>query len=140
MSLFNVFNQKEKDKRKSHIKNLLEVAVADGILDDVELEIVMEVASKFDLTKAEVLEIKDEPSKIKFNPPSSEKAKIVLLYDVVQVMIADKEIHENEVKLCKDLAVKLNLAPVVVDEMIKMVTDSISSASDKHNIEKLLDL
>ena len=140
MSLFNVFNQKEKDKRKSHIKNLLEVAVADGILDDVELEIVMEVASKFDLTKAEVLEIKDEPSKIKFNPPSSEKAKIELLYDVVQVMIADKEIHENEVKLCKDLAVKLNLAPVVVDEIIKMVTDSISSASDKHNIEKLLDL
>jgi hypothetical protein len=34
-------------------------------------------------------------------------------------MIADKQIDEKEVKICKDLALKLDIAPVIVDELIQ---------------------
>ena len=119
MGLFNVFQGNEDKKNKSYIKNLLELARADGKLDDSELELVISIAGNFDISKVEVLEIKDNPNSIQFTPPSSYSAKVKLLEDLVKIMIADKEIDEKEVKLCKDLALKLDIAPVIVDELIQ---------------------
>jgi uncharacterized tellurite resistance protein B-like protein len=119
MGLFNVFNSNEESKNRSYIKNLLEVAIADGKLDESELNLVISIAEKFDLTKNEVLEIKNNPAEIKFAPPSSYSAKVKLLEDLVNIMIADKQIDEQEVKICKDMALKLNIAPVIVDELIQ---------------------
>ena len=119
MGLFNAFYGNEDKKNKSYIKNLLEVAIADGILDESELELVISIASNFDISKEEVIEIKDNPSTIQFTPPSSYSAKVKLLEDLVKIMIADKEIDEKEVKICKDFALKLDIAPVIVDELIQ---------------------
>ena len=119
MGLFNAFYGNEDKKNKSYIKNLLEVAIADGILDDSELKLVISIASNFDISKEEVIEIKDNPSTIQFTPPSSYSAKVKLLEDLVKIMIADKQIDEKEVKICKDLALKLDIAPVIVDELIQ---------------------
>ena len=51
MGLFKAFYGNEDKKNKSYIKNLLEVAIADGILDDSELELVISIASNFDISK-----------------------------------------------------------------------------------------
>lgn len=118
MGLFSVFSGNEKNKNKSHIKNLLEVAIADGQLDDVELNAIISIAGKYDIPEEEVLAIRDNRQKVEFTPPSSYSAKVKLLEDLVKIMIADKKIDENEVKICKDLALKLNIAPVIVDELI----------------------
>ena len=124
MGLFSAFYGNEDKKNKSYIKNLLEVAIADGILDESELELVISIASNFDISKEEVIEIKDNPSTIQFTPPSSYSAKVKLLEDLVKIMIADKEIDEKEVKICKDLAIKLDIAPVIVDDLINNYTEN----------------
>ena len=67
MGLFNAFYGNEDKKNKSYIKNLLEVAIADGILDESELELVISIASNFDISKEEVIEIKDNPSTIQLH-------------------------------------------------------------------------
>ena len=119
MGLFSVFQSNEKKKNKSYIKNLLEVAIADGKLDESELSVIINIAANFDMTKDEVLNIKDNHPTIEFTPPSSYSAKVKLLEDLVKIMIADKQIDENEIKICKDLALKLDIAPVIVDELIQ---------------------
>ena len=117
MGLFNIFGQNEEDKNRSHIKNLLEVALADGKLDNSELDLLTSIAGKFDLPNSEVQRIIENPDDIKFSPPSSYSAKVKLLEDLVRIMIADKSIDAKEIKFCKDLSIKLNIAPVVVDEL-----------------------
>lgn len=119
MGLFSVFQNNEKKKNKSYIKNLLEVAIADGKLDESELNVIINIAANFDITKDEVLSIKDHHPTIEFTPPSSYSAKVRLLEDLVKIMIADKQIDEKEVKICKDLAMKLDIAPFIVDELIQ---------------------
>lgn len=119
MGLFNIFGQNEQEKNKSHIKNLLEVALADGQLDKSELDVLISIAGKYDIPKTEVQRIIDNPHDVKFSPPSSYSAKVKLLEDLVKIMIADKNIDEEEVKICKDLALKLNIVPVIVDELIQ---------------------
>ena len=124
MGLFNVFRNNEIDKNKSHIKNLLEVAIADGKLDESELELVISIAGKFDITKGEVVEIKENPHEIKFNPPSSYSAKIKLMEDLVKIMMADNSIDESEIKICKEFALKLKISPVIVEDIISSVLNS----------------
>ncbi|NJN26113.1 MAG: hypothetical protein HC819_09125 [Cyclobacteriaceae bacterium] len=119
MGLFNVFNKDEKSRNRSYIKNLLDVASSDGHLDESERNLIISIAAKFDITKDEVQEILTNPNSIKFTPPSSYSAKVKLLEDLVKIMIADKKIDENEVRICKNLAVEFNIAPIIVDELIQ---------------------
>jgi len=125
MSLFNVFYRNQEDKNRSHIKNLIEVAISDGKLDDSELKLIISIAGKFDMTKEEVMSIKDNPQEIEFTPPSSYSAKVKLMEDLVKVLVADKKIEEEEIKICKELALKLKLNSMVVDDLITSVINSL---------------
>ena len=124
MSLFSVFSRNEEEKNRSHIKNLIEVAIADGKLDDSELDLIISIAGKFDMTKQEVMKIKDNPHEIEFTPPSSYSAKVKLMEDLVKVLMADKNIDEEEIKICKELALKLKLHSMVVDDLITTLINS----------------
>jgi uncharacterized tellurite resistance protein B-like protein len=123
MGIFSAFNSNEKEKQRSHVKNLLELAAADGNLDEAELDTVIAIAEKFDMNRDEVMEIRNYPNKVKFNPPSGDTDKILLLQHLVEIMIADRNIDETEVKVCKDMAIKLNLSPVVVEEIVAHLVD-----------------
>lgn len=124
MGLFNAFNNNEKNKYKSYIKNLLEVAIVDGDLDKSELELVISIASKFDISKKTVLEIKENPGTVTFNPPSSYSAKIKLIEDLVKVMMIDKSVEEKEVQICREFALKLKISTVIIDDIILSISSS----------------
>ncbi|MCG8306074.1 MAG: hypothetical protein MI975_01700 [Cytophagales bacterium] len=125
MSLFSVFNKNEEAKNKSHIKNLLEVAISDGELDDRELELIISIAAKFDIPRKEVISIKEHHREIQFIPPSSYSAKVKLMEDLVSVLLADKKIEEEEINICKELAVRLKLNTAVVDDLINSVLNTM---------------
>lgn len=120
MGLFSVFERNEHNKKKSHLKNLVEMALADGNIDAIELKLLKDICTKLEMSESDIEEIRKHPESIKFTPPSSEKAKIRQINELVKMMIADKKIEENEVKLCKSLAVKLNLIPNIVDDLIEL--------------------
>jgi len=124
MSLFSIFNKNEENKNLSHIKNLIEVAISDGKLDQSELELIIAIAGKFDISRAEVLSIKENHQDIEFTPPSSYSAKVKLMEDLVKVLLADKKIEEEEIQICKNLALKLNLNTMVVDDLITSIINS----------------
>ena len=124
MGLFSVFNKNEDDKNRSHIKNLLEVAISDGELDESELKLIISIAGKFDITEKEVLDMKENRDDITFTPPSSFSSKVKLMEDLVRVLLADKKIEEEEIKICKDLAHKLKLNSHIVDELIDSIINS----------------
>lgn len=139
MSLFNVLDLNEQKKRESHIKNLLEMAIADGNLDSEEFELVTQIASRFNMTIDEVTAIRNQPSEITFIPPSSFKAKALQLYDLVQIMLADREIHEKELKLCYQLAAKLQLNREIVDALINLLSAPGSDHKKDEQVIKYLE-
>ncbi len=120
MGLFSVFDNYANDRKRSHLKNLIEIALADGAFDESEMALVKEIAIKLELTENDIEEIRKNPESVKFTPPSSEKLKIEQLNELVKLMIVDTKIDEEEVKVCKNLAIKLNLAPNIIDDLIEM--------------------
>lgn len=119
MGLFSVFDNYEHNKNKSHIKHLLEAAISDGNLDHCELELIIKIAGKYDLSRDEVLKIKENPKSVSFSPPSSLSAKVKVLEDLILVIAADEIIENDEINFCREIASSLDINPALVDDLLK---------------------
>ena len=121
MSLFNIFDKNQKAKNRSHIKNLIEVSISDGKLDNRELDYIIMIARNYGINREEVISMRKNHNQIEFTPPSSYGAKVRLMEDSVKVLLADKVIEEEEVQFCKELARKLKLNEFVVADLINSI-------------------
>ncbi|APQ18791.1 TerB family tellurite resistance protein [Maribacter hydrothermalis] len=125
MGFQELFESFDKKKRKSHFKNLLAVAMADGKLDNIEFDYIMQLADKCYMTGDEVKRVIDFPEAISFHPPKTERERFDQMYDLVTVMLVDGRIDDREMQLCKVFAMKLGFKPAIVD---KLVLDLIDNA------------
>jgi hypothetical protein len=104
-------------KGKSYIKQLLQVAMADGRLDAHELNNLMQVAKRLDITDEEVQEIKNNMDKVAFIPPKGTKDTFRLLFDLVWMMMIDGNVIGNEMRVCQTLAMQMGFAPETITDL-----------------------
>jgi uncharacterized tellurite resistance protein B-like protein len=132
MGLISIMDLLERKKRESHIRNLLEIALADGTFDEEEILLISDIASNYDISREEVDRIRNNPDSISFTPPSSMKARLLQMYDLVELMLADQHIHDKELILCHEFAAKLGVEEDVVDEMIELLSNIQTKGKDKY--------
>jgi uncharacterized tellurite resistance protein B-like protein len=118
MDIFKIFKSDTDGMRKWHVQNLITVAVADGHIEDEEWSLLVALAKKMDISEARLEDIKENREEVKFVPPKTYEAKMQQIEDLVQVMTADADVSERELSLCKTIAVKLDLLPQVVDDVV----------------------
>jgi uncharacterized tellurite resistance protein B-like protein len=114
------------NKKMSHVKNLIEVALSDGNIDEEEIVLLLNLAKSLGITQQEIYKIRINPGKINFNPPRSSRGRFNQIYDLVCMMMVDGQIDKNELKVCKDLALKLGYLPLIVDDFITIISQDIS--------------
>lgn len=119
MGLLELFNSYDKKKRQSHFKNLYFVARADGDVDRAEMDLIVGLAEKFNMTTKEVTTIIRNPDDVDLLIPKTPEERMEHLYDLVTVMMVNAEIDEKELFLCKSLAVKLGCEEVTVDALVR---------------------
>lgn len=119
MGLLELFNSYDKKKRRSHFKNLYFVARADGDVDRAEMDLIVGLAEKFNMTTKEVTTIIRNPDDVDLLIPKTPEERMEHLYDLVTVMMVNAEIDEKELFLCKSLAVKLGCEEVTVDALVR---------------------
>ena len=119
MGILELFNSYDKKKRKSHFKNLFFVARADGDVDRAEMDLIVGLAEKFNMSTKEVTAIIRNPEDVALLIPKTPEERMEHLYDLVTVMMVDGQIDENELNLCKSLAVKLGCDEETVDPLIR---------------------
>lgn len=123
MDILELFTGKKKKRAKGHLKNLLEVATSDGSLDGIEVDFLLSLAGRFNISEQELREIKDHPSLVEYNPPTADRERFDHLYQLVSMMMVDGKVHEKELEICKNFAVKLGLRPEFVADMIQVINE-----------------
>ena len=118
-----------KGSAKSHMRNLIEIAAADGNLGIEEQRLLEYAAVRNDISPAELKEIQMNTSKVRFEVPRSDHDKFHQLYDLVHMMTVDKSIHPEELRLCEIFAIKFGYRKEVVREMIEMIRQNIEKWS-----------
>jgi uncharacterized tellurite resistance protein B-like protein len=126
---------------KSHMKNLIEMAMADGHFDDIEYDLLLNIAKKYNISESEIKKIRENPFKIKFVIPEDSKEKFEHMYDLVHMMIIDNYIDSNEIKLCTLFARKFGYQPIKINELVESMVGNIkahNSASETYDRVKHL--
>lgn len=117
MSIFDFFKTDLTGQRRSHIKNLISIAMADGYFDTDEWNLLISIAQKLDMPESDIEEIRNNKVKVKFVVPPKYQDKLQQVNDLVAMMTIDGEINRKELQLCKKIALNLNIHPRAVDEI-----------------------
>lgn len=114
-----------KGSAKSHMRNLIEIAVADGGFGSEEQRLLLYAAQRNNISESELKTIQANASKVRFQVPFGEENKFFQLYDLVHMMSVDENIHPEELRLCEIFAIKFGYRKEVVREMIEMIRQNI---------------
>jgi uncharacterized tellurite resistance protein B-like protein len=121
MDLFGIFRTDHNGIRRSHIKNLISVAMVDGHLDPDEWDLLTSIAKVLGMSDQEIVHIKNHPESVSFVPPKKYEEKVEQIHDLVAIMTIDGEINARELDLCKKISLKLDILPQVVDQILQNV-------------------
>jgi len=135
----NTIETNELKRKKSHLKNLYQIAMTDGNLANVEFDFLLSIANKMYLQPSVVQNVVSFPDDISFYVPSHDKEKLDQIYDCVCMILIDGDINQREIGVCKLIAIKLGFRPVIVDYIIEtIVTDIINGIASEFILQKLL--
>jgi uncharacterized tellurite resistance protein B-like protein len=110
---------------KSHMRNLIEIAVADGGLGIQEQRLLEYAAQRNNISREQLKEIQADASNVRFEAPRDKEERFVQLYDLVHMMSVDDTIHAEELRLCEIFAIKFGYRKEVVREMIDLIRTNI---------------
>ena len=116
-----------KTSAKSHMKNLIEMAAVDGNFDDIEFDLLKDIAQKHGISENQLKEIQTNPNEIEFEIPKDPTEKFNQLYDLVLMMTIDKIIYKEEVNLCAIFAGKFGYKKERIGEIIDAITNNIQN-------------
>jgi uncharacterized tellurite resistance protein B-like protein len=110
---------------KSHMKSLIEMAVADGHFDPEEQALLIRIASKNNVSESQLEKIRENPETVKFELPADRRERFHQFYDLVHMMSVDKSIHPEELKLCNLYAIRFGYKRENAKELIETIQSNI---------------
>ena len=124
----------------SHIRNMYEMAMADGHLDEDELQLLRKAAESRKLSEEQLNDVRSNPERYEFNLPTSDDERFHQFYEIVQMMVADGYIDINEMKLCMLFARKFGYDPFKADELVDSVVKDIRSGQPYYTTKERLNV
>jgi uncharacterized tellurite resistance protein B-like protein len=125
--IINKFRQ-GKGSARSHMKNLIEMAAADGNFDRTENDLLKKIAKRNNISEGHLKEIHENPKQVEFVLPSDKREKFFQFYDLVHMMTVDSSIHDEEMKLCNLFAIKFGYPRDKSGEVIKSIQSNIQNS------------
>ncbi len=125
MNVLDLLTGKKKKRTKAHLKNLIQIAESDGSFDSAEVDYLLSLAGRFDITEEELKSIKDRPRTESYDAPTGDRERFDHLHQLVCMMLIDGEIHEREMSICKRYAEELELRTEFVDDFVKVIGTSV---------------
>ncbi|MFP4090523.1 MAG: hypothetical protein ACLFUB_10415 [Cyclobacteriaceae bacterium] len=123
MNLIDLLTGKKKKRAKGHLKNLLAVAASDGSFDGLEVDYLLSMAQRYNISEQELKQIKDNPEVFDYEPPATDRERFDHLHHLVSMMLIDGEVHHKEIELCRLFAEKLGLNPAFVDDFVQVMKE-----------------
>ena len=112
-------------KKLSYIKNLLDIAEADGTVDEDEKTMIFAAATKVGVTAEEMKRIINDPRSIDFFIPTNNEERLEQVYNLVLMMMVDGEVNNEEILLCKIFAERLGYDYHIIDSLVASIKENI---------------
>src|SRR5688572_29903390 len=117
------FEHQKLSFRKNYLRNLIQLASADGHLDDTERHVLYEIGTQRKLKIWQIDELLNDPAEFEVFIPESSLNRMNLLYDLMRLIYADGVVEEQEVAYIKGILKAFNLSQDVIAELLILFKD-----------------
>ncbi len=107
--------------KKSHIKNLLALSLADGHMHKKEVEVLYEIGRRYGLKDRQIKALIDSDEKFEVNVPDNFHDKMNILYDMMLMVNADGVVEKKEIQFCEEVVKNFGLKKGIVKWLIEEV-------------------
>lgn len=122
----------------SHFRNLVYMAAMDERIADDELDYLEVIGKRLGLSDEQIQEYLSNPGQLRFKTPESKDAKFNQLWDLIRVMIADQEVHEEELEFCHMVGELLGFDEEKIDIIVQDIIQSISKDQNREDVKEQL--
>lgn len=134
MSLLEHFDHPDRKRDKEHFGHLLQIALADGKIEDSELELLYRSGKKMGLTKEEVDMLIEDSKKLAFLPPFELSKRFEQLYDIIKMVYADGQVNSNEMRMATGMAIKLGFAEEEIPFLLTLLINGVKNNEDEEDL------
>jgi uncharacterized membrane protein YebE (DUF533 family) len=135
MFMLTLFETKKTKVQKSHLKNLIALAKADGIISESELEYLYLIGEKNGLKEQEVTSLINDSKNTDIVVASNDAQRFDHIFELVQMMLSDGVIEDNEMDFCIAMAEKLGFRKAIVGILVRKISLGLSTGLDKEAIK-----
>jgi|GEM_PF-1985704 len=114
MGIFREFESGEHKKNRSHLEDLIVVAMADGNISNEEREYLNRLAAEYSITEEELNLMLEHPENYAFHPSVNKDDKLRQMMEIVRMLLSDNQISDNEIGFCKKFAIAMQYNPALV--------------------------
>ena len=137
MSIVEQFDHPERKQDKEHFKHLIQVALADGIIEDMELKMLHRLGKNMGLTDPEIDDLLESTKKSSYNPPYELAKRFEQLYGIVKMVLADGKIDNNEMRMTTGLALKSGFVEQEIPALLSLLISGIKNGEDEEDLFKV---
>jgi len=134
MKFLEHFDHPERKQDKEHFIHLIQVANADGEIDDAELQMLHRMGANLGLTNPEIDDLLVTSKQSAYIPPYELSKRFEQLYDVIKMVFADGRIDDNEMKLAAGLAVKSGFAEEDIPVLLTVLMEGVKNGEDPDDL------
>lgn len=118
MSIADYYEGGETKQNKSHLENLIAVAMEDGVIADSELNLLKRFAVKLSIDNTHFEEMLQGVDRYEMNPPVGKEERYKRLYNLVDIAMVDGMLEKDELTLVSKYAIGLGYSEKDADELI----------------------
>ncbi len=122
MSFWNLFSPSKREREEDFIRQLFHLALADNVLDQVELAYIQRIGQKLGLSDDRIEELRSSSAEedIRYlQPPSGEQ--FFTIFYLINLILIDEEVHQEELKIAQRMVMKLGYSPDTVEIILETI-------------------
>jgi hypothetical protein len=118
MSYLKIFDSRDPQQRRTHVYNLLSIAMMEGPLKPADSALLFKAGIRAGIGPMELNSILRHRRSAPFTKPATPRACLEQLYDVVLVLMSNGNLNPGELALCKVTARRLGFPKPAVEPLI----------------------
>lgn len=134
MNFLEHFDHPSKKQDKEHFNHLIQMALADGKIEDAELKMLHRIGSKMGLTTPEIDNLLETSKNSAYIPPYELSKRFAQLYDIIKMVYADGQIDNNEMRLATGLALKSGFTEQELPVLLALLINGIKNNEDEDDL------
>jgi len=123
-----------KQLAKVHFINLIQVALADGKIADAEKEYLDEVGYKYGFFENEINELIELTKKNNSIFQSSLSQRFELFYEIIKMVLIDRKIHNNEMRLATNYALKYGFKENEIPQLLSLLLKGVRNGNSSEEL------